>query len=503
MLDLAVPQRQSPLAIVFLGLRLLRSLGLTQLVILALFIVRGPFGGPLVLVPSAAILVLGAVSALAWWRYTFQVVDGELVVHKGVFRMDRLTVPIERIQSIAIDQALLHRVTGLVKVVIDTAGSAAAEFTIDAISRPVAESLQRATVTEVHAAANTPGPLVPGAALPPPLIAAGDGAHDGGDEGAGVSAGDRVVFTHGAGRLFITAITAWPLAGLLVLGPLFALGDDAIDQVLDRVPMLDDSRLDGGSFRWWFVPVGIVLFMLLSVILNIARVFLQDWNLTLHASSTSLRRTSGLLSRTSKATSVARVQVVSSRQNPLQRRAGVHQVELSNVGEGDLSLPGCDAAQFAMVSELGGSTPIGRISPARRIHPVQVWLRTRNAAIQAAVLAIGLYFAVGWWSILAFAFVPFVWLMQRRDVANFRWALGGELTTSRRVIDSETSQALLRKANSVRITQTIFERRRGLGRVHLVTAAGTVSVGMLPIAEACAVRDTVLVATETDSRPWM
>ena len=40
MIDLTAPQRQSPLAIVFLGLRILRSLGIAQLVILVLFIFR-------------------------------------------------------------------------------------------------------------------------------------------------------------------------------------------------------------------------------------------------------------------------------------------------------------------------------------------------------------------------------------------------------------------------------------------------------------------------------
>ena len=62
---------------------------------------------------------------------------------RGVLRIDRLTVDVSRIQSIAIEQELLHRLTDLVKVVVDTAGSSQAEFTIDAISRPIAEELQR------------------------------------------------------------------------------------------------------------------------------------------------------------------------------------------------------------------------------------------------------------------------------------------------------------------------------------------------------------------------
>lgn len=507
--DLSVPQRQSALAILFLGLRIFRQLGVTQLAFLVLFIVRGPFAGALVIIPTVAILLLGALSALAWWRYTFQLVDGELVVVKGVIRMNRLTVPVHRIQSIAIDQTFFHRLTGLVKVTVDTAGSAAAEFAIDAISRDVAEELQRAAVTVSPAPSTTatarlsagsiglPPPSLTAAAPstiapPPPLLAPPQLA---------ASSGDRVAFTHDARRLLITALTAWPLTGIIVLGPLFALGDEAIDQIVSRVPLLAD--LDTTTFRWWFVPVGATVFVLFSVVLNIVRVFLQDWQLTLRVTPTSLRRTSGLLSRTSTASSVARVQVISSGQNPLQQRAGLQVVGLSNIGEGDLSLPGCKDDQFAMVTRLAGSTPIEELGLTRRIHPAQIWLRVRNSLIQAAVIAGGGYIMVGWWSTLAFVLVPIVWLTQRRHVRNFRWALGTELATSRRVIDTATEQALLRKANSVQISQTIFERRRGLGRVHLKSAAGTVSVGMLPIAEAQAVRDTILHAAETDRRPWM
>ena len=38
MIDLSVPQRQSLLAIVFLGLRILRSLGIAQIIVVVLFI---------------------------------------------------------------------------------------------------------------------------------------------------------------------------------------------------------------------------------------------------------------------------------------------------------------------------------------------------------------------------------------------------------------------------------------------------------------------------------
>ena len=467
MIDLAVPQRQSPLAIVFLGLRIIRSLGLAQLVILVLFVVRAPFGGALSVLPLVLVLAFGCFSVLAWWRYTFQLVDGELVVTKGVVRIARLNVPIERIQSIAIEQSVLHRMTDLVRVDVDTAGSSDVEFSIDAISRPVAEELQRRAVTAVHVP-----PPVDGRPLPP------------------VEAEDRVVFTHDGRRLLLISLTMSPLAGFLVLGPLLALGGDAFDRVPDAVP--SDAR-----FRWWWIPVGAAAFVVFSVGLNIVRVFLRDWRLTLRSSATGLRRTSGLLSRTNTASSVERIQVLGSAQNPLQRRAGLRSVELATVGQGDLSLAGCDDVQFATVATLVGVRPIGELALDRRIHPAAVFLAVRNTTLVCVVAGAGLFALVGWWSLAVLGLIPWVWGTKRIAVANFRWGLHDEVASSSKVISSATEQALLYKANSVRVSQSMFERRRGLGTVTLTTAAGAVAIGMIPIAEAHAVRDTMLRAVES------
>ena len=473
MTDLSTPQRQSPLAIVFLGLRVFRSLGIAQIVIMVLFIVRAPLNGPLSVLPIVIILGFGGFSTLAWWRYTFQLVDGEVVVTKGVVRVVRLNVPIERIQSIAIEQQLLHRLTGLVRVTVDTAGTKDVEFAIDAIARPAAEELQRQTVTAVPAPRPTDG------TLPPPVLAE-----------------DRVVFTHDGRRLLLMALTMSPLTGLLVLGPLFALGGD----FFDRVPGGGPGNV---TFQWWWIPLGIVVFVVFSVVLNIVRVFLRDWQLTLRSSPTGLRRTSGLLSRTSTASSVDRIQVVASAQNPLQRQAGLRSVGLATIGQGDLSLGGCNDAQFATVATLSAATPIDALQLDRRIHPAEIFLAVRNTSVFCLVLTGALFALTSWWSFFTLAAVPYVWVTKRVGVANFRWGLHDELASSSKVISSATEQALLHKTNTVHVTQSIFERRREVATVRLTTAAGAVTIGMIPIVEANAVRDTILHAVETDTRPWI
>ena len=485
MIDLSGPRRQSPLAIVLLGVRAVRSLGVVQIGVALLFILRGASDGRLVLVGFVLIAGFAGVSVLSWWRYTFQLVDGELVVTKGVLRNDRLTVAFGRIQSIAIEQELLHRLTGLVKVVVDTAGSTQREFTIDAVERPVAEELQR-RATEIGAALST--------------TAAGDAV----SREAAATMTDRIVFQHTPRRLAVAALTMAPWAGLAVLVPLLALADQALEpfgeELSDVAPDVDVNGLG-----WWFVPVAVLGVVVFVTILNLARVFLVEWQLTLRADANAdtLRRTSGLLSLTSTTSSVDRVQLLTSRQNLLQRGARLRDVHLSNAGAGDMRLIGCNDDEFATTAALAGLARAGELPLDRSVHPAEIWLRVRNTAVLAAVGAGAGALIVGWWALVTLAVVVPVWWAIRRHVRNHRWSLGSEFATSSRVLSSSTRQALLRKTNAVRVTQTIFERRRSLATVEMVTAAGTVSVGMLPIDEANAVRDVILHGVETDERAWM
>lgn len=421
-----------------------------------------------------------SLAVLAWWRYTFRLTADELVVTRGVVRTDRLTVPIRRIQSISVEQELLHRLTGLVKVVVDTAGSSQSEFTIDAIGRPVADELRRRAGTGAPSARR--------------------GASDGPDVHPPVA--ERVVFQHSPRRLVLTALTMSPLAGLALLVPLLAVSEEVFEPVVDRLSdAAPDVRAD--AFGWWAAPMVIVGALAFVTLLNLGRVFLTDWQVALRTDSTTLRRTSGLLSRTSTSSTSGRVQMLTTRQNPLQRRVGLRDVHLANIGSGDLRFGGCVDQEAGAVAGLVGLTPVDELAPDRRVHPALVWYRVRNAAIMAVIAAASFWLLVGWWSALALVVIVPVWWATRRHVRTHRWSLGAEVTTSSRVVSASTQQLLVRKANAVRVTQSLFERRRGLGRVHVATAAGTVTIGMIPIEEAWALRDAVLYSVETDDRSWM
>ncbi|MDB9846455.1 PH domain-containing protein, partial [Acidimicrobiales bacterium] len=122
----------------------MRSIGLIQLLLFVGFVIaRLP--SVLVFVGLVGVVGLGlfAVAGLRWWRFTFEIEGEELVVRRGVVQQQRLSIPLGRVQSVSLEQKLLHRIVSLVQISLETAGTETAEFVIDAVDQRTASALQQ------------------------------------------------------------------------------------------------------------------------------------------------------------------------------------------------------------------------------------------------------------------------------------------------------------------------------------------------------------------------
>ena len=501
--DLSIPQRQSPLAVIFLVLRFVRSIGIVQIVIGAGFVLSR---SPSLLLLALGIVVVGAVllliSGLGWWRYTFEVSDGELRVEQGVISRQRLTVPLDRVQAVSIQQKFLHRLVGLVQVSADTAGTAQSEFTIDAVKRPVAEALQRAAADYRSNAGQSDLHV--------------DNAAEASSAAGVPPAADREILRRTPGELFKVAVTQLPFSGLAVIAPLFAFSGE----ILDRLPsFVDEPDVTFSVGRWllWFIPLAIVAVLLFSVFLNIVRVFLVDWNLTVTATASGLRKNAGLLSKSSTAASLPRLQLVRVSQSWLTRLVGMSHVSLIGIrtaaapgqaGEevgGTISVPGSSDAEVAELRRLGLDNSPGVQELDRRVSHQEIYKDTRNAAVLAVLLAGGLFFTpLGLWSLLFLFLIPVEWLTVRRRIRLHRWGVSADAIANQNELLTRTrSETLLRKVNSVTVRQSLFERKRNLATLVIELAGTEIAIGMIPIDEARAVRDRALFVAETDRRAFM
>jgi putative membrane protein len=79
---------------------------------------------------------------LTWYRTTYSVDEREIRVEQGVLIRKKKYIPFERIQTIDLSEGLLHRLFGVVKVQIETAGGTKPEATLSAVTWEEAERIK-------------------------------------------------------------------------------------------------------------------------------------------------------------------------------------------------------------------------------------------------------------------------------------------------------------------------------------------------------------------------
>ncbi len=115
-------KRLHPVSVIFTTLQSLRQIIFGILPIAILAIGDGMFLYLFLGLIVILLLVIGF-SVLTWMRYTYRVEEDQLRIEHGVFIRKKRTISKHRIQSIDLSQNIIHRVFGLTKVQIETAGS--------------------------------------------------------------------------------------------------------------------------------------------------------------------------------------------------------------------------------------------------------------------------------------------------------------------------------------------------------------------------------------------
>lgn len=133
------PTRQHPVAALTKAVQILKDNFITIIILLvvggsnAQYTIAGLLGF------IALLLIWGFIS---WYRFTYQVVDGELHIKQGVLVRKNLYMSTERIQVIDITAGVIQRMFGLVALDVKTAGTKAEEAKISALTRAQAEEMK-------------------------------------------------------------------------------------------------------------------------------------------------------------------------------------------------------------------------------------------------------------------------------------------------------------------------------------------------------------------------
>lgn len=349
--------RASPLGIVAQLVAIVVALGVAILG-LVLSIANGDYGSEdfgaevMGLASLGAALLFGVVVVvLGWYTRTWELAEDAFVLRSGLLVRNARRIPYQRVHSVDLSSSVVERVLGLTTLTVDTgAGEAAAGNAVKYMKRTQAEALKRALfarkmlVTKEEAVHTG---VASGRVAQVEVLASSQAEPE---TGADISY--EMVLSHklhllasltdlNMGAAFLSILGALaamlqfaePLIGSLVYEAVAQAFSGALDGIVQQVSAANVVAM---------MPAALVLVLALGVLTLVATwvisaviAFVRWGGFVLRCRGTRVEVSSGLLSRTTRAVDLSRVQSVAVNQSLPRRCLGYAQVVVQVVAVGD------------------------------------------------------------------------------------------------------------------------------------------------------------------------
>ncbi|HEY1112194.1 MAG TPA: PH domain-containing protein [Chitinophagaceae bacterium] len=432
------------------------------------------------LVTGVSVLALLA-GVFRFFYFRFYILNNELVVKKGWIKKETLTIPLQKIQTVHIEQSLLHEVLQIVKLSIDTAGSTKTEVTIDALRRPMAEALRYQLL---------------------------EGAPEGTEEHA-VEAPGAPLFRLTGKDLFRLSVSANHLEAFFLLLS-FGLG------ILENLRTINDNafsdaegivRAGNALLYLYFIPVLLITIFLIST----ARILFKYYNFTVFGSTAGYRIKSGLTNVKERTVAFSKIQYVSWKASWIRKLMKLWILEYHISGSDEQKR--AQKVHVPVTSEENVPVLVHNYYPlpdpagreAVRIHPAFIYRRLLFRGLFPTAVLMGIFWPQ--WGTGALVFLGYAALVALHTLLyqrKFRlWSFDEEVLLRKGFLGEGFVLLQWYKVQSVVLRQSLYERRRGLASLVLHTASGRIRVPFIPLDTAQALMNYALYQVERAKRAWM
>lgn len=497
-------RRQSPVAILLNVYKFLRRfISTAWFLVVYVWVGRNrddgfaTFEGMMSILALAASFGILLMSILSFLRYYYAIEERSVRIQQGVLFRKNTDLPFERIQNVNFEQNIIHQLFAVVRLQLDTAGSAGNEIKIDALPRREAEAIRdyilqqkremQQEATEEQMAEEAPSALQTSKAPDEELLHLG--------------LWDLVKI--GASQNHIRT-------ALLILGLGYSFMDDI--QGVFRVDVLDEASHYAGD--WVKSTLGLLLFLLLVAFMaTMVRTVLQYFDLRFYKSHEGFRVTAGLFNKQETALRREKVQIIKWSDNPIRRLLGIFTLDIKQAvpvvvaqGKQKAEIPGCYPHQVEEVLRSCFPGFHEETVTGHRIHPAFAIRRFIYIGLLPTLAWIAFYYAtqatgflvasIAYPLLVAGLLYLYYWKFRLYVGHRYIRIKSGLLGTSHTVTPHYKIQA-------VQIIQTLYQHRKGLANLHIHTANGTLSIPYLNLILAQNLRDYILYQVESSKEGWM
>lgn len=504
-------QRVSPWALVYFVLhfsfRFVKDGILNLLPITIVFVTQVQdkwFWGSIAL--AIAVLVLLVYSCAYYINFKFCISDEhEILLNKGVFKKERLTLKFLRVQNVNIAEPFYFKPLKLVNCIFDAAGSASQEAVLPGVTNEYGEHLREQVLAYKEAKQHQEKQY----------NSSEQATYD------ELSTSQYQLTLRNKEIAKFGLMSNMAILALAALAPFMNAVFDFLERtVINRVETFYQQQV--GEWVDAALVAIITLFIMIvaiAVLLSVAMSLIRFYNYQLYFQGGKFKRIAGLLERHQLSVSVDKVQSIVIKQNLIARLLKRYTVQCAQATGGayamgaknkqSLVMPVLDTQQVNLVCQW--------------IYP---WFDTRELIFKSVEKAL-LIKNLGFYAVLPSVpiailciinqgvsfiypllslglFSGLVWLSYRRYGYCFHQYQGRYYGVFRSGLFGVQYRVFeLYKAQSARSTTTYFMRKRGLKSLSIQLASGTVALPYVKAELANKVIDFVLFQAESERRSWM
>ncbi len=431
----------------------------------------------------------------SFFKFYFYIDDDELIIEKGIFKKTKISIPLDRVQTINKEQNLLHRLLSVVKLNIDTAGSVKNEFELDAISEAKADALRDLLLSKKQE-----------------LVVSNEAEYeDSVDQIVAVEESEPIIQL-GFLDLIKVGVTEnhFRSAGLIILAMFWIFqnleqaGIEAEDYE-GRVPEVD------WSMGFYAILFFVAIFFGIAFMVSLVRTVLSYFDLSFWRQGDGFKVRHGLFNRSEYSALDRKIQIVGWENTLLNKLFSIHKLTMKQAAsvavnaKKSIKVPGVNQAHIDDVCDYYFGQSIHKEETWHQVNIRYMYRSLFYSVLLGLVIIIAGILAKQHLIWIGGALLLAHWVYS--SVVGYRklkYQLTDELLQIRggRYAD-KNSIIWTHKVQAVRLIRSPYQLRYGLASLKIYTASGPLTIPFLDLDRAISLKDKLLYLVESSREDWM
>ncbi len=432
-------------------------------------------------------------SIISYFKYYYYIQGNELIIEKGIFQKRKLNIPFDRIQTINFKQNIIHQIFNVVALELDTAGSGKNEVSIDALRKEEAEAIRTFLIAKKKEHIDSTGE--------------GETSVNAIEEKETLllrlSFSDLLKIGIGQNHLRTAGLILFTIYGIFEFAE-SVFGEKGLKKELTELGFIRENVFIIGISFLIFMVITSFLFTLISTAL-------KYYDLRFLRQEKGFKIIAGLFNRKERSAKMQKIQLVDWSTNPIKQIFSLWGLRLRQAGSSAIQrrqalyVPGCYNSQIDAVRN--AYFPEENLLEFEE-HSISKKIIFRRMLYFGIVPLLPIllfqYFNTSWINLWLLLWLPFIYWTSLIYYKKWKLYISEKGLRVRNGLVG-TKYILLKwyKIQSIKIRQSIYQRRHQLADITFYTAAGSVTIPFLTIEKAQFLQDFVLYKVETSQKAWM